>query len=125
MLLKIKLIGDVYMCAGGLFDLEKPPAIHAEQMIRSALDALRVIDEMNERLNAALAVRIGINSGGTIFHPCPRNGQTNIQYHWSPNQYRRSVTEYRRPGFNPNLKGNQRPHRRFRFRYKTSREGFP
>jgi hypothetical protein len=30
MLLKIKFIGDVYMCAGGLFDLEKPPAIHAE-----------------------------------------------------------------------------------------------
>jgi guanylate cyclase len=66
MLLKIKLIGDVYMCAGGLFDAEKPPAIHAEQMIHFALDALRVIDEMNERLNAALAVRIGVNSGGPL-----------------------------------------------------------
>jgi PAS domain S-box-containing protein len=66
MLLKIKLIGDVYMCAGGLFDPDKPPAIHAEQMIRFALDALKVIDEMNERLNAALAVRIGVNSGGPL-----------------------------------------------------------
>jgi class 3 adenylate cyclase len=63
MLLKIKLIGDVYMCAGGLFDPEKPPTIHAEQMIRFSL---RVIDEMNERLNAALAVRIGINLAGVL-----------------------------------------------------------
>jgi PAS domain S-box-containing protein len=66
LLLKIKLIGDVYMAAGGLFDPERPPAAHAEEMVRFALDALCVIDEMNEKLSAALAVRIGINTGGPL-----------------------------------------------------------
>jgi hypothetical protein len=32
-------------------------------MIRFALNALGVVDEMNERLNAALSVRIGVDSG--------------------------------------------------------------
>jgi PAS domain S-box-containing protein len=65
-LLKIKLIGDVYMSAGGLFDPEQPPATHAEQMVRFALDALRVIEDVNLSLNATLAIRIGVNSGGPI-----------------------------------------------------------
>jgi class 3 adenylate cyclase len=66
LLLKIKLIGDVYMAAAGLFDPDRPPKAHAEQTIRFALDALGVIEEMNEKLNAALAVRIGINTGGPL-----------------------------------------------------------
>jgi class 3 adenylate cyclase len=65
-LIKIKLIGDVFMSAGGLFDLEKPPTTHAEQMVRFALDTLKVIEEVNMKLNATLAIRIGINSGGPI-----------------------------------------------------------
>jgi class 3 adenylate cyclase len=66
-LIKIKLIGDVYMAAGGLFDPERPPNTHAEQMVRFGLDALETIDEVNMKLESALAVRIGINSGGPIF----------------------------------------------------------
>jgi PAS domain S-box-containing protein len=66
LLIKIKLIGDVYMAAGGLFNLDVAPVSHAEQMIKFAIDALDVIDEGNMKLNAALAVRIGINSGGPI-----------------------------------------------------------
>jgi class 3 adenylate cyclase len=65
-LIKIKLIGDVYMSAGGLFDLEQPPNTHAEQMIRFALDALKVIEDVNVRIGATLAIRIGVNSGGPI-----------------------------------------------------------
>jgi class 3 adenylate cyclase len=66
LLLKFKLIGDVYMCAGGLFAPDAPPASHAEQMVRLALDALQVIECTNDRLGAALAIRIGVNSGGPI-----------------------------------------------------------
>jgi PAS domain S-box-containing protein len=66
-LIKIKLIGDVYMAAGGLFDPERPPNTHAEQMVRFGLEALDIIEEVNVKLGAALAVRIGINSGGPVF----------------------------------------------------------
>jgi class 3 adenylate cyclase len=66
LLMKIKLIGDVYMAAGGLFSPDVSPSAHAEQMIRFALDALQVIDDINVKLAAALAVRIGINTGGPI-----------------------------------------------------------
>jgi PAS domain S-box-containing protein len=66
LLIKIKLIGDVYMCAGGLFAPDVAPATHAEQMIRCAIDALQVIEAINDKLGIALAVRIGVNSGGPI-----------------------------------------------------------
>jgi PAS domain S-box-containing protein len=66
LLIKIKLIGDVYMCASGLFSPDIPPTAHAEEMIRFGMEALQVIDCVNEKLGAFLAVRIGINSGGPI-----------------------------------------------------------
>ncbi|OHT14154.1 Adenylate and Guanylate cyclase catalytic domain containing protein [Tritrichomonas foetus] len=66
MLLKIKLIGDVYMCAGGLFDPDSQPVLHAEQMVQFGLDILSIIDETNIKLNAILSVRIGINTGGPL-----------------------------------------------------------
>jgi PAS domain S-box-containing protein len=66
LLMKINLIGDVYMCAGGLFSPESPPMSHAEQMIRFGLDALQVIEDVNMKLTTLLAVRIGVNSGGPI-----------------------------------------------------------
>jgi PAS domain S-box-containing protein len=66
LLMKIKLIGDVYMCAGGIFALDVSPAAHAEQMVRFALDALQIIDDLNLRLTALLSIRIGINTGGPI-----------------------------------------------------------
>jgi class 3 adenylate cyclase len=63
---KIKLIGDVYMCAAGLFAPNEPPAAHAEQMVRFALEALHALDSTNVQLGANLAVRIGVNTGGPI-----------------------------------------------------------
>lgn len=35
---KIKLIGDVYMAAAGLFTTEDPPINYASQMIKFGLD---------------------------------------------------------------------------------------
>jgi hypothetical protein len=66
LLMKIKFRGDVYMCAGGLFDPEGLPATHAGQMVHFGRDASQIIDEVNPRLNELLAVRIGVNTGGPI-----------------------------------------------------------
>ncbi|OHT03849.1 Adenylate and Guanylate cyclase catalytic domain containing protein [Tritrichomonas foetus] len=66
LLIKIKLIGDVYMCAGGLFTPDEPPQAHADQMIKMALDSLQTIDDVNVKLNTLLNVRIGINTGGPL-----------------------------------------------------------
>ena len=66
LVIKIKLIGDVYMYAGGLFTPEEPPQNHAEQVLRFSLDCLTELDEINVKLNANLCVRIGVNSGGPL-----------------------------------------------------------
>ncbi|OHT02589.1 Adenylate and Guanylate cyclase catalytic domain containing protein [Tritrichomonas foetus] len=66
LVIKIKLIGDVYMAAGGLFSPEEPPQSHAEQVVRFALDCLQELDEVNVKLNANLCIRMGVNSGGPL-----------------------------------------------------------
>jgi len=63
---KIKLIGDVYMAAAGLFNPEANPVQHAEQTIRFGLDVIQELEEINVKLNSNLAVRIGVNTGGPI-----------------------------------------------------------
>jgi len=62
---KIKLIGDVYMAASGLF-CDVSGKQHAEQIVRFAIDILQELEVINVRLNASINVRIGINSGGPI-----------------------------------------------------------
>ncbi|OHT03304.1 Adenylate and Guanylate cyclase catalytic domain containing protein [Tritrichomonas foetus] len=66
LMIKIKLIGDIYMAAAGLFTPDEPPAHHAEQTVRFALEALNELDEVNVKLSSSLQVRIGINSGGPL-----------------------------------------------------------
>lgn len=66
MVQKIKLIGDIYMAAAGLFNPDSPPEQHAEQTIRFALDCIKELENINETLNSNLQIRIGINSGGPI-----------------------------------------------------------
>lgn len=66
LLTKIKLIGDVYMSAAGLFNPDDPPVNHAEQMLRFGLDALQIVDDTNIKLTANLNVRIGMNTGGPL-----------------------------------------------------------
>jgi len=65
LLTKIKLIGDVYMAASGLFG-EVPEQKHAEQMVHFAIDSIQELEDLNVRLNSNINVRIGINSGGPI-----------------------------------------------------------
>jgi PAS domain S-box-containing protein len=63
---KMKLIGDVYMLAAGLFTPEAAPAEHAASVVHFGLDCLQVIEDTNTRLDTSLCVRVGVNSGGPI-----------------------------------------------------------
>ncbi|OHT08223.1 adenylate cyclase, type VII [Tritrichomonas foetus] len=63
---KIKLIGDDYMAAAGLFTPEIIPVRHALQMIQFALQCLEALEELNVLLNSSLQVRIGINTDGPL-----------------------------------------------------------
>ncbi|MBE9121694.1 GAF domain-containing protein [Tychonema sp. LEGE 07199] len=60
---KIKTIGDAYMVAGGI-PIERPD--HAEAIAEMALDMLVAIQELNVKLKANFAIRIGINSGPVV-----------------------------------------------------------
>ncbi|KAK8841640.1 hypothetical protein M9Y10_026580 [Tritrichomonas musculus] len=64
---KIKLIGDIYMAAAGLFSDETvEPKMHAIQILRFGMDCLKELDDVNIKLNANLQLRVGINSGGPL-----------------------------------------------------------
>ena len=66
-IIKIKLIGDVYMCAAGLFSpADTPDIVHTEELLRFGLDCLLAVEELNIRLSSSLQVRIGMNTGGPI-----------------------------------------------------------
>lgn len=64
---KIKLIGDVYMAAAGLFeDQQESPTKAAEESINCCIDIVKSMDKINTKLSASLEIRIGINSGGPL-----------------------------------------------------------
>jgi len=63
---KIKIIGDVYMAAAGLFAPEISPEKPAEELVKFGLDVLQELEDINIKLNANLSVRIGVNTGGPI-----------------------------------------------------------
>lgn len=66
MITKIKLIGDIYMAAAGLFNTDAPPESHADQVVQFGLECVANLDEVNIKLDASLQIRIGINSGGPV-----------------------------------------------------------
>lgn len=63
---KIKLIGDDYMAAAGLFSEDHTPDKHANQALMFALDCLDSIEDINLHLNTNLQVRVGINTDGPL-----------------------------------------------------------
>ncbi|OHS98484.1 hypothetical protein TRFO_35076 [Tritrichomonas foetus] len=65
-IIKIKLIGDSYMAASGLFAQDEKPENHAQQCAEFAINILNIMDDVNFKLNMNLSVRIGINSGGPL-----------------------------------------------------------
>jgi class 3 adenylate cyclase len=66
LVIKIKLIGDDYMAAAGLFNPEVEPQVHANQAVQFALECLDAIEFLNDQLNASLEVRVGVNTGGPL-----------------------------------------------------------
>lgn len=66
MLTKIKLIGDIYMAAGGLFHQDSEPWEHAEETVNFATDVLDIMEDINTHLNSQIDIRIGINTGGPL-----------------------------------------------------------
>jgi guanylate cyclase len=67
LLTKIKLIGDIYMAATGLFATEESaPEEHAVQIVAFGIDCILELESVNLRLGASLEVRTGVNSGGPI-----------------------------------------------------------
>jgi len=65
-IIKIKVIGDTYMGAAGLFTPNQSPKIHASEMVSFALEAIGCLDDINRQFDSNLQVRIGINSGGPL-----------------------------------------------------------
>lgn len=63
---RIKVIGDKYQAAAGLFNPDIEPEKHANQTIQFAQHVLYTIEEINIALNANLQIRIGINTDGPI-----------------------------------------------------------
>ena len=64
---KIKLIGDVYMAAAGLFaEEDTPPQTHAADSINCCFACLKSLEEINVKLSSSLEVRIGVNTGGPL-----------------------------------------------------------
>jgi PAS domain S-box-containing protein len=63
---KIKLIGDDYMAAAGLFLTEDQSEAHAHQVIDFGLGCLAAIEHVNSELKSSLEVRIGVNTDGPL-----------------------------------------------------------
>lgn len=63
---KIKLIGDIYMAASGLFNQDIPAEQHADQAILFGQEVISHMEEVNLRLVSSLSIRVGINSGGPL-----------------------------------------------------------
>lgn len=63
---KIKLIGDVYMAASGLFQEEGETINHAEDSCRCCLGCQKAMEDINAKLESSLEIRIGVNSGGPL-----------------------------------------------------------
>jgi PAS domain S-box-containing protein len=67
LLTKIKLIGDIYMAATGLFASEdENPNEHAVQIVKFGLGCICELEDVNQKLGANLQVRVGANSGGPV-----------------------------------------------------------
>ena len=60
---KIKIIGDAYMVAGGIYSHHSD---HAEAIAELALGFQEQVDRVNELYNTSIRIRIGINTGPLV-----------------------------------------------------------
>lgn len=60
---KIKTIGDAYMVVGGL---PEPDPNHAENVANFALEMLTIVQEIRNKIDIPIELRIGIHSGNAV-----------------------------------------------------------
>jgi class 3 adenylate cyclase len=60
---KIKTIGDCYVCASGVLSPMLGSVNHAEAMVNMAIDMHRAMQQINEEFRHGLRLRIGLHSG--------------------------------------------------------------
>ncbi|OHS95519.1 Adenylate and Guanylate cyclase catalytic domain containing protein [Tritrichomonas foetus] len=65
-LTKIKCIGDCYMCAGGIFETNNQPKIHAHETVSFGIDSIKAVLKVNSEINQNLRIRVGVNTGGPL-----------------------------------------------------------
>jgi class 3 adenylate cyclase len=63
-LTKIKIFGDTYMCASGLFGHSEHQSV--EEIVTFAVECLDSLEDLNMKKLSSFQVRIGINSGPLI-----------------------------------------------------------
>jgi class 3 adenylate cyclase/PAS domain-containing protein len=63
---KIKIIGDIYMAAGGILSQDPNSSLHPKQVVQFGLDCISSIETLNQHLNGDIQIRIGINTGGPV-----------------------------------------------------------
>eukprot|EP00750_Incisomonas_marina_P029877 INCI7237.4.p1 GENE.INCI7237.4~~INCI7237.4.p1 ORF type:complete len:1560 (-),score=263.66 INCI7237.4:601-5280(-) len=63
---KIKTIGDCYVCASGVLSPMLGKVNHAEAMIMMAIDMHRAMQQINEEFGHGLRLRIGMHSGSVL-----------------------------------------------------------
>jgi class 3 adenylate cyclase len=65
-MIKIKCIGDCYMCAGGVFDTMDDPAGHTRQTVSFGIDIINALRLLNIEVHETVRIRVGANTGGPI-----------------------------------------------------------
>jgi guanylate cyclase len=65
-LTKIKIYGDTYMCASGLFPAAEQQQQDVEDVVTFAMRCLEVLDDINLKKSLTLQIRIGIHTGSVI-----------------------------------------------------------
>ena len=63
---KIKVIGDQYLCAAGLFTDPEDQATSCQEITKFGMEALHTVEDFNVKSNAQLSLRVGINTGPVI-----------------------------------------------------------
>jgi class 3 adenylate cyclase len=65
-MIKIKIIGDCYEAAGGLFSEVNNPSEHATEAVNFAVDCIERVKKNNKEFQQNIATRVGAHTGGSL-----------------------------------------------------------
>jgi class 3 adenylate cyclase len=79
LLTKLKLVGDIYVVAAGLFDDNSvDPKLYTEEIINFGLEYLKAIKELDIIHSTDISIRIGVHIGGPVI--CGLVGEEMISF---------------------------------------------